>query len=284
MTLNDGRARTAPEYAPGTLAPEEFQDQYCEAVVRAIVEEMPDPTPPEGLAPVDARLYHGTFMKYFSFFAWRFPSWLMAVAAQCPYQDVRAGIIKDCVDEEVGDPDANGRCHVDVLYDEAAACGVTRDEIVSAEPSIVIKAVTNALEHLAHSHGWLYGFAALSALEVMSSEPAMKIRTRLTSQKESDEYGRKLESKTLHEKLDVPVGSLNFFELHSYKDRFHGGGELKLLVKYAYTRELQEQVIDGGRAGAQMFALMMQEITRLSHAEVGLEAPKHIRSKLPAAV
>lgn len=282
--IKDGRDRTAPAYAPDAMSSEEFQDAYCEAIIREILNGLPDVTPPEGLSVEDARRYHGTFMQYFSFFAWRFPSWLMAVAAACPYQDVRAGIIEDCVDEEVGDPDVEGRCHVDVLYDEAAACGVPREEIVTTQPSPVIFAVINALENLARVNGWLPGYAALSALEIMSSEPAVKIRTRLTSQASTDEYDRKLSSRTLHEKLDVAVGDLRFFELHSYKDRFHGGGELALLVKYAYTGELQDQVVAAGQAGAQLFCLMAREIVRLAHEAVGLEAPVHVGPKLPARV
>jgi pyrroloquinoline quinone (PQQ) biosynthesis protein C len=284
LMIHDGRARTAPAYTADARSPEEFQDAYVEAIMRAIITGMPNPTPPDELPPEQARLYHGTYMKHFSFFAWRFPSWLMAVASACPYQDVRASVIGDCVDEEVGDPDVEGRCHIDVLYDEAAACGIPRDEVVTTEPSVVTFAALNALENLARVNGWLPGFAALSALEVLSSEPAVKKRAELTSQLATDEYDRNLSSKTLHEKIGAEVGDLRFFELHSYKDRFHGGGELALIVKYAHTRELQDQVLASGRAGAEVFALMMREITRICRETVGLEPQKHVGPELPVAV
>lgn len=127
----DGRDRRAPERTSG-ISPEDFQAQLVETVVTTAMEHMKRPfVIPDHYDQTQARLYHATSMKYFSFFAWRFPSWLLEIASRCPYQDVRREIIQDCVDEEVGDEDANGRCHVDVLYDETEACGVAREDVAA---------------------------------------------------------------------------------------------------------------------------------------------------------
>ena len=109
-TPYDGRSRPTPTYEPGALPPEQFEEAFCEALVSTILEIGPAPRWPDGLSVEQARIYHGTYLKYMSFFAWKFPSWLMSVASLCPYQDVRREIIKDCVDEEVGDPDAGAAC------------------------------------------------------------------------------------------------------------------------------------------------------------------------------
>src|SRR3954464_8496289 len=133
----DGRSRPvpAPASGPGALAPDQFRDQFVEELMSAWLVHVPQGGVPAGLSAEDARLFHATYLKYFSFFAWRFPSWLMAVACQCPYLEIRKEILEDCTDEEVGDPEAGGRCHIDVLYDEAEACGISREEIYDTEPT-----------------------------------------------------------------------------------------------------------------------------------------------------
>jgi len=61
-----------------------------------------------------------------------------------------------------------------------------------------------------------------------------------------------------------------FNELHRYKDQFHGGGELAILVKYATDARIQEEMLWGAKTSLEVMGLMMNEITRLSHEAVGL--------------
>ena len=272
MTLPyDGRSRPTPVYREGALPPDEFETEFCESMMRTALAILPQPGMPPGIAPAAARRYHGTFLKYFSFFAWKFPSWLMAVATQCPYIDVRKEIIEDCVDEEVGDPDAAGKCHIDVLYDEAEAVGISRDEIYAARPTPPIVAAIHAWENLARTLGWVPGFAAIAGLEIIHSEPAIKARVRLTSADQAEKYAQNLGGKAFHERLGVEEGALKFLALHSYKDRFHGGGELALLVKYANTRSLQEESLWAMQTSLQIMAVHVTEVLRLASEAAGFE-------------
>ena len=270
----DGRSRPTPQYQLGALPREEFEERYVDALMRTWVDHMPQVGPPPGVTAPQARLFHGTYLRYFSFFAWKFPSWLLAVACQCPYQDIRKEIIKDCVDEEVGDPDADGMCHIDVLYEEAAACGISADEIFATEPTPTILACAHAFENLARTLGWLPGFAAMAALEISHSEAAVKARARILGQDHADAYARALGGKSFHELLGLEEGALKFFALHSYKDRFHGGGELRLLTKYANTASLQQEAIWATDASVKILGLMSREIVSIAHHAIGVEPAK----------
>lgn len=256
------------------MAAEEFQDRLVDTIVRAGLPLFGAYPFPEGLDHAQARLYHGTYLRHFSFFAWRFPSWLGAVASQCPYQDVRRTIIEDCVDEEVGDPDAEGRCHIDVLYDEAEACGISREEVAATQATPIVLACVHAFENFARTLGWETGFAALGGLEIQSAEPSVKLRNQLLAEVLSPEAlersrsGR--DSVPLSERTGLLPEQLVFAALHSYKDQFHGGGELALLVKYGTTRDTQESMLWGAKAGIEVFGAMRAEIDRLAREAVRL--------------
>jgi pyrroloquinoline quinone (PQQ) biosynthesis protein C len=252
---------------------EEFTDALVEMIVRKSI-ALGRFSFPEGIDQEQGRLYHATYLTHFSFFAWKFPSWLQAVASQCPYQDIRRTIIEDCVDEEVGDVDAGGRCHIDVLYEEAEACGVTREQIAATNPTPIVLACVHAFENFARTLGWETGFAALSGLEVVQSEPAVKLRDKLMAEIMTPEQiaqsrsGR--DSNALAERTGVSADKLVFAAIHAYKDQFHGGGELKLLAKYGTTREIQDAMIWGASAGIDVYGAMRTEIDRVAREAVGV--------------
>lgn len=266
----DGRSRPTPVYEQGALPPKEFETEFCEALVGTMLKLSPGPKMPDGISPEAARRYHGTYLKYMSFFAWKFPSWLMSIGSLCPYQDVRAEIIKDCYDEEVGDPDAGGLAHIELLYDEAEQCGVSRQEIYDTEPTQAILACINAWENLTRTLGWLPGFAAISGLEITQSEPAVRVRERMTGVEAAAQFTKDLGGSSFHEKLGLPDGSLKFFSLHSYKDRFHGGGELAMVVKYAHTRALQMEAMWAVRASLKIMGVHGHEVRRLAAEAAGV--------------
>jgi len=262
------------------MSAQEFEDRVVDTVVRARLHMDAGYAFPDELDQAQGRLYHATFLQHFSFFAWKFPSWLQAVASQCPYQDVRRTIIEDCVDEEVADPDAGGRCHIDVLYDEAEACGMSRDEIAATEPTPIVLACVHALENFSRTLSWETGFAALAALEIGSTEQAVKLRNKLLSEALTPEQiarGRSSrDSKPLSERTGVAPDKLVFAAIHAYKDQFHGGGELKLLVKYGATRAVQESMLWGAKAGIDVFCTMREEIDRVARAAVGLSPGERV--------
>jgi pyrroloquinoline quinone (PQQ) biosynthesis protein C len=256
------------------MSEEEFHDVLVETIVGKAMAMGGGFAFPEELNQDQGRLYHATYLKHFSFFAWKFPSWLQAVASQCPYQDVRRTVIEDCVDEEVGDVDAGGRCHIDVLYEEAEACGVSRDEIAATHPTPIVLACIHAFENFSRTLGWETGFAALSGLEIVQSEPAVKLRNKLMAERFTPEQIAKSttgrDADALAERTGLPADKLVFAAIHAYKDQFHGGGELKLLVKYGNTRAVQDGMLWGASAGIDVYCAMRIEIDRIARAEVGL--------------
>jgi pyrroloquinoline quinone (PQQ) biosynthesis protein C len=259
----DGRDRRAPEWN-SDISPDDFQDKLVETIVVTAMECMKRPFAiPEHYDQQQARLFHATAMKYFSFFAWRFPSWLLEVASRCPYQDVRREIIQDCVDEEVGDEDANGRCHVDVLYEEVEACGITRDEVAATPPTPLIQTCILALDDLARTLPWQASYAAIAGLEIFNAKPAVELRTKLMTPEELAAATSAM-SASLPERLGLPSEDLLFGALHAYKDQFHGGGELELLVKYGNDARIQHEMLWAAKTGLETFALMIAEIDRLA--------------------
>jgi pyrroloquinoline quinone (PQQ) biosynthesis protein C len=252
------------------MSAQEFEDRFVEAVVRARLDMDAGYAFPDELDQSQGRLYHATFLKHFSFFAWKFPSWLLAVASQCPYQDVRRTIIGDSVDEEVADPDAGGRCHVDVLYEEAEACGISRAEIAGTQPTPIVLACVHALENFSRTLGWETGFAALAALEIGSTEQAVTLRKKLLSEAQLARGLSGRDSRSLSERTGLPPEQLAFAALHAYKDQFHGGGELALIVKYGTTNAVQESMLWAAKAGLDVFCTMRAEIDRLAREAVGL--------------
>ena len=230
---------------------------------------------PEGLDETQGRLYHATYLANFSFFAWGFPTWLQNIASRCPYQDVRATLIEDCVDEEVGDVDAGGRCHVDVLYDEAEACGIPREQIAKIEATPILKTAINGLENLSRSLRWESSFAAVAGLEMGQSAPAVEMRNELMMQVLTPEQiaasrsGRDADS--LAKRTGLRPDQLQFAALHEYKDQIHGGGELALILKYGVSLEIQEEMLWAAQAACEMYSVMRMEVDRLARAAVGLE-------------
>jgi pyrroloquinoline quinone (PQQ) biosynthesis protein C len=264
----DGRDRRTPEWTSDS-SPEEFQDRLVETVVTTAMASMNRPgSIPEHYDRAQARLFHATSLKYFSYFAWRFPSWLLEIASRCPYQDVRRELIEDCVDEEVGDEDAGGRCHVDVLYEEAEACGISRDEIAATPPPRMIQTCVLALDDLARTLSWQASFAAIAALEIINSKPAVEMRMSLMSEEEQAAAAAAISS-SLPERLGIPGEDLLFNALHAYKDQFHGGGELELLVKYGTDARTQSEMLWAANAAVQTFGIMYTEIQRLAAEAVG---------------
>ena len=263
----DGRDRGAPQWR-ASISPDEFQDQMIEMIVTTAAKNMGRPMAiPEHYDQTQARLFHATGMSHFSFFAWRFPSWLLEIASRCPYQDVRREIIQDCVDEEVGDEDANGRCHVDVLYDEIEACGIPREVVAATPPSPLIQTCILALDDLARTLPWEAAYAAISGLEIMNSKPAVEFRMKMMTPEQLAAATQAM-SASLPQRLGLPDDDMLFAALHAYKDQFHGGGALDLLVKYASDDRIQYEMLWAAKTGFETFALMVNDMERIARETV----------------
>jgi pyrroloquinoline quinone (PQQ) biosynthesis protein C len=261
------------------MLPEEFEERFCDALMGAWL-QMPRVGPPPHATPEQARVYHATWMKNFSFFAWNFPSWLMNAATRCPYQDVRVAVIGDCVDEEVGDSEADDLSHIELLYREVEALGMPREEVFAAEPTGPILTALHAFDNLSRTLTWLGSFAAVAALEIAQSQRGLKAREQMTTSKETEAYQESFGGRAFHEQLGLPAESLVFLAHHGYKDMAHGGGELALIAKYAYTKELQNEAIWAAKASAKVLGVMHTEMVKLAHQAAGLEIDPRFMTQL----
>ena len=155
-----------------------------------------------------------------------------------------------------------------MLYEEAEACGITRDEIAATEPTPLIQTALLALDDLARTLPWEASYAAIAGLEIIQSKPAVDLRNSyMTDEQRAD--AEAMVSVSLPERLGIESENLLFNALHAYKDQFHGGGELTLLVKYGTDARIQGEMLWATKAGIEAFALMMGEIRRLSVEAVG---------------
>ena len=130
---------TRLERSPDALSPEEYEQKFLEAIAesfRAFVTATMSRYPRVVLKDTKvARRFLGSRGCSTPFLRKFFPSYLMNVAASCPYQDVRQEILKDCWDEEVADPDAQGMSHIEVLYGDVAVMGISQEEVENFEPT-----------------------------------------------------------------------------------------------------------------------------------------------------
>ncbi len=261
--------RAPPSTDAAPLPPDEYEARFLQAqadTVRAYPNH--PPIPDEVLNDPDkARRYFGVWQMNHSFFAKMFPSYLMNIAAKCPYQDVRREILHDCWDEEVSDPDADGMCHIEVLYYDSLQLGITREEAEAFEPTPIFMACMHALDNLSRTLTWQGGYAAIGGLE------SIRVAVKRGFLDKGEFEGPWAASANRVEKLcGIPEGSLMNAGLHQSKDQVHGGGVLDILKKYATTREIQEETFWAIRTARSFRVVTTREQIRLARAAIGLPA------------
>jgi pyrroloquinoline quinone (PQQ) biosynthesis protein C len=202
-----------------------------------------------------------------SVFAKLFPSYLMNVAASCPYQDVRQEILKDCWDEEVADPDAQGMSHIEVLYSDVAVMGVTQEEVENFEPTPVLMACMHALDNLTRTLPWQGGYAAMGGLEAARVAVARGYMRR-----DEDAIAASHRGRSVEELCGVPEGSIKLWRLHATKDLTHGEDCLKVLKKYCTTHEIQELTFWAVKTARSFRVITNREQRRIAMAAIGLAA------------
>lgn len=249
------------------LLPEELERAILETAV-GVQREYPRFFPlPGGIDVPGARKYEGTVKRYFEYFSRKFPSMLLNVASRCPHLEVRQEILKDCYDEEVADPDTQkftpappgGISHREVLYRDCEKLGVSREEVDNTEPTAIIFACVHALDNMSRLLPWQAAYMALAVTE-LHSHPEVKAATG----------GSVARDNASLQKLGLQEGDLVGGPLHAMKDQLHGGGEIKLIIKYSDTPEMQQQVLESARRGLQVFNIMRREIHRVGLQAVGL--------------
>ena len=249
------------------LAAEELETAILDTAIQ-VNKDYPWRFPlPEGLDTKASRKYESTLKRYFEYFSRKFPSMLMNVASRCPHIEVRQDIIKDCLDEEIYDPDTakftstppEGISHREVTYRDCEKLGVSREEVDSTEPTPIIFSCVHALDNLTRLLPWQAAYMAAAVTE-LHSHPYIKAAIG----------GRISRDRGALERLGLREGDLVGGPLHEMKDKAHGGAELRMITKYSDTPEMQQLVIDSAKQGLTIFTIMRREIHRVGLSAVGL--------------
>ena len=258
------------ERAPDALSPDEYEHKFLQAIADSFRAFRSDhvPLPEQVLNDTNvARRFFGIERMLHSLFAKMFPSYLMNVAAKCPYQDVRQEILKDCWDEEVADPDAQGKSHIEVLYGDVEAMGISREEVEHFEPTPVLMACMHALDNLTRTLPWQGGYASMGGLEAARVAVARGYMRR-----EEDSVTAKHRGRSVEELCGLPEGSIKLWRLHASKDLTHGEDCIKVLKKYCTTREVQELTLWAVKTARSIRVITNREQSRIALGAIGLPA------------
>lgn len=136
-----------------------------------------------------------------------FPTYVSAVHANCPLLPVRQYLLENLIEEERGADN-----HPELWLRFAEALGVSRDEVIGAEPLPETTALTQTFRTLTRDRSYLTGLTALLAYEAQVPEIAA---AKISGLKEF--YG-----------VDEARG-LAFFQVHLQADQFHADTERQIL-------------------------------------------------------
>lgn len=150
-----------------------------------------------------------------------FPTYVSAVHANCPLLPVRQYLLENLIEEERGSDN-----HPELWLRFAEALGVSRDEVIGAEPLPETTALTQTFRTLTRDHSYLTGLIALLAYEAQVPEIAV---AKISGLKEF--YG-----------VDEARG-LAFFQVHLQADQFHADTERQILREHLTPETAGEAMI-----------------------------------------
>ena len=258
------------ERAADALSADDYEEKFLQAIADSFRAFRSDHVPLPEVVLEDtkvARRFFGIERMLHSVFAKMFPSYLMNVAASCPYQDVRQDILKDCWDEEVADPDAQGMSHIEVLYSDVAVMGIAQEEVENFEPTPVLMACMHALDNLTRTLPWQGGYASMGGLEAARVAVA-----RGYMRKDEDAISASHKGRSVEDLCGLPEGSIKLWRLHASKDLTHGDDCLRVLKKYSTTREIQELTFWAVKTARSLRVITNREQRRIAMAAIGLPA------------
>jgi len=181
------------------------------------------------------------------------PQQFAGLYARLPDLDARQHLLENLLGEEM--PQAPEKRHPDLCAKFAMACGVSREELLSAEERGEILPTTRAMR------SWVWELATVRTL----GEACAGIMVALEGQLPTL-YPRYVEA--MH-KMGFSDDDLEFFHVHIEGDVEHAHVGLELTARYATTPELQRKAIAAVHASAQVRYSMLDGIHQaivLKHA------------------
>lgn len=149
-----------------------------------------------------------------------FPTYVSAVHANCPSLPIRQRLLENLIEEERGADN-----HPELWLRFAEALGVSRDDVLAAEPLPETAALVQTFRDLTRESSYLAGTAALLAYEAQVPEVA---EAKIAGLKEF--YG-----------VDDQRG-LAFFQVHLHADRYHAETARQILQQHL-TQENADEVV-----------------------------------------
>jgi pyrroloquinoline-quinone synthase len=152
--------------------------------------------------------------------------WIGEIYVKCPYEDVRAALVKNLAEEALGTWFA-GKSHPDLLLDFAEAIGADTEEIRNAEQVPTSRLVTDYFEFMATRRPW---FVALAAVGIGLESFVPEAFTRMVAAFK-DQYG-------------LTDDQIKFWSVHIIADEEHGDEGIEIVENYAKTPEDRKVVFD----------------------------------------
>jgi pyrroloquinoline-quinone synthase len=152
--------------------------------------------------------------------------WIGEIYVRCPYEDVRAALVKNLAEEALGTWYA-GKSHPDLLLDFAAAIGGNPDAMRAAEQVPASRKLTDYFEFMATRRPW---FVALAAVGIGLESFVPEAFTRMVAAFK-DQYGLSDEQ-------------VRFWSVHIVADEEHGDEGIEIVENYATTTEDRRVVFD----------------------------------------
>ena len=152
--------------------------------------------------------------------------WIGEIYVKCPYEDVRAALVKNLAEEALGTWFA-GKSHPDLLLDFAEAIGADTEHIRNAEQVPTSRLVTDYFEFMATRRPW---FVALAAVGIGLESFVPEAFTRMVAAFK-DQYG-------------LTDDQIKFWSVHIIADEEHGDEGIEIVENYAKTPEDRKVVFD----------------------------------------
>jgi pyrroloquinoline-quinone synthase len=157
-----------------------------------------------------------------------FPTYVSGVHSRCEDVSIRQQLLENLIEEERGADN-----HPELWLRFAAALGVTREDVKSADLLPATKASVASLKALTQSEDYRAGLAALLAYESQIPEVAQTKRAGL-----KDFYGIEDER------------AIAFFRVHESIDILHQQVEMQILEERCENATAQSRAIEAAREGA----------------------------------
>lgn len=160
-----------------------------------------------------------------------FPRYLSALHSRCDDLETRQALLENLIEEERG-----GENHPELWLRFAQALGLTREEVLTAEPLRAANALVATFEHLTRD---LPLAAGLSALYVYESQVAEVASVKIDGLRRF--YG------ISDGKGDAPSEGVKFFTVHRDADPYHAQAVAGMIQRHESGAEERAIALEAGR-------------------------------------